>query len=158
MIQTKLIVGMMPSSSIPGLILHIFICAFQLAINEWERWNVVVVNDRFRCVAVARSRRAKGNNESRVRTPQSSKQSIGKSKFSLPCCAPTGFCAKRHGASCQPVLAARNRYFSHCRLMSLGQPLFAYSPRTRGGHLIGAMRSQKRTAWPGSVRLTRFSF
>lgn len=40
--------------------------------------------------------------------------------------------------------------------MNPGQPLSAYSPRTRGGHLIGAITSQKRTAWPGSVRLTLF--
>ena len=54
-----------------------------------------LLNDCKRCVAVACSRRANVGNGSRVRIPQSRKQSLGKYKFSLPCCAPTGFCAKR---------------------------------------------------------------
>ena len=68
---------------------------FTAMVTSFENMMVRPLDDCLRCVAVARSRWANVGNGSRVRIPQSRKQSIGKSKFSLPCFAPTGFCAKR---------------------------------------------------------------
>jgi len=68
---------------------------FTAIVTSFENMMVSPLDDCLRCVAIACSRRAKSSNESKVRIPQSRKQSLGKSKLSLPCCAPTGFCAKR---------------------------------------------------------------
>lgn len=73
--------------------------------------------------------RQSGSYGSRVRIPQSGKQSFRKSEFSLSYCSSSVFLHKTaygQSSSCQSVLA-RDRHFSHCPLMISGQPLFAYS-------------------------------